>query len=213
MGRSVKNEGYMKIIIVGASGRIGKEVDKALSASHEIIRVGVRSGDIQCDYTDMESVRGMFEKIGKFDSLISVAGGDSTFKSFQDLDDKDYRYGFERKFLGQIRFLKLGERFVRDNGSFIFTSGFLSHYPNPVSIATGPLNAAIDTFVKNTASLLLRGIRVNVVSPAPIVEPGQEGKGLVTAEETAKLYVEAVEGNMTGQVLKAWGGLPVVPEQ
>jgi NAD(P)-dependent dehydrogenase (short-subunit alcohol dehydrogenase family) len=203
----------MKIIIVGASGRIGKEVDKALSASHEIIRVGVRSGDIQCDYTDMESVRGMFEKIGKFDSLISVAGGDSTFKSFQDLDDKDYRYGFERKFLGQIRFLKLGERFVRDNGSFIFTSGFLSHYPNPVSIATGPLNAAIDTFVKNTASLLLRGIRVNVVSPAPIVEPGQEGKGLVTAAETAKLYVEAVEGNMTGQVLKAWGGLPVVPEQ
>lgn len=203
----------MKIIIVGASGRIGKEVDKALSASHEIIRVGVRSGDIQCDYTDMESVRGMFEKIGKFDSLISVAGGDSTFKPFQDLDDKDYRYGFERKFLGQIRFLKLGERFVRDNGSFIFTSGFLSHYPNPVSIATGPLNAAIDTFVKNTASLLLRGIRVNVVSPAPIVEPGQEGKGLVTAAETAKLYVEAVEGNMTGQVLKAWGGLPVVPEQ
>jgi len=213
MGRPVKKEGYMKIIIVGASGRIGKEVDKALSASHEIIRVGVRSGDVQCDYTDMESVRGMFEKIGKFDSLISVAGGDSTFKSFQDLDDEDYRYGFERKFLGQIRFLKLGERFVRDNGSFVFTSGFLSHYPNPVSIATGPLNAAIDTFVKNTASLLLRGIRVNVVSPAPIVEPGQEGKGLVTAAETAKLYVEAVEENMTGQVLRAWGGLPVVPEQ
>lgn len=203
----------MKIIIVGASGRIGKEVDKVLSASHEIIRVGVRSGDIQCDYTNTESVRGMFEKIGKFDSLISVAGGDSTFKSFQDLDDEDYRYGFERKFLGQIRFFKLGESFVRDNGSFVFTSGFLSHYPNPVSIATGPLNAAIDTFVKNIASFLLRGIRINVVSPAPIVEPGQEGKGLVTAAETAKLYVEAVEKNMTGQVLRAWGGLPVVPEQ
>jgi len=203
----------MKIIIVGASGRIGKEVDKALSDRHEIIRVGVRSGDVQCDYTDTESVRGMFEKIGKFDSLISVAGGDSTFKAFQDLDDEDYRYGFERKFLGQIRFLKLGESFVRDNGSFVFTSGFLSHYPNPVSIATGPLNAAIDTFVKNTASFLLRGIRINVVSPAPIVEPGQEGKGLVTAAETAKLYVEAVEENITGQVLRAWGGLPVVPEQ
>ena len=202
----------MKIIIVGASGRIGKEVDKALSDSHEIVRVGVRSGDVQCDYTDIESVRGMFEIIGEFDSLISVAGGDSTFKPFQDLDDEDYRYGFERKFLGQIRFLKFGESIVRDNGSFIFTSGFLSHYPNPASIATGPLNAAVDTFVKNTAPLLPRGIRVNVVSPAPIVEPGQENKGLVTAAETAKLYVEAVEGNITGQVLRAWGGLPVVPE-
>lgn len=202
----------MKIIIVGASGRIGKEVDKALSGSHDIVRVGIRSGDIQCDYTDTESVRDMFEKIGEFDSLISVAGGDSTFKPFQDLNDEDYRYGFERKFLGQVRFLEFGDSFVRDNGSFVFTSGFLSHYPNPASIATGPLNAAVDTFVRNTASLLPRGIRVNVVSPAPIVEPGQEGKGLVTAVETSKLYVEAVEGNITGQVLRAWGGLPVVSE-
>ncbi|MDL1976046.1 MAG: SDR family oxidoreductase [Deltaproteobacteria bacterium] len=152
----------------------------------------------------------MFEKIGEFDSLISVVGGDSTFKPFQDLNDEDYRYGFERKFLGQIRFLKLGENFVRDNGSFVFTSGFLSQYPNPYSIATGPLNAAVDTFVKNTAPLLPRGIRINVVSPAPIVESGQEGKGLVTAAETSKLYVEAIEDNITGKVLRAWGGLPVV---
>jgi NAD(P)-dependent dehydrogenase (short-subunit alcohol dehydrogenase family) len=202
----------MKIIIVGASGKIGKEVDRALSDSHEIIRVGRRTGGVQCDYTDTESVRSMFEVIGEFDSLISVAGGDSTFKPFQDLEDADYQYGFERKFLGQIRFLRLGERFARDNGSFVVTSGFLSHYPNPYSIATGPLNAAVDTFVKNIAPLLPRGIRVNVVSPAPIVEPGQEGKGVVTAAETAKLYVEAVEGDITGKVLRAWGGLPVVPE-
>jgi NAD(P)-dependent dehydrogenase (short-subunit alcohol dehydrogenase family) len=198
----------MKIIIVGASGRIGKEVDKALSVNHDIVRVGYRSGDIQCDYTIPESVRDMFEKLGEFDALISVIGGDSIFKPFADLDDDDYKYGFERKFLGQIRFLKLGETYVRDNGSFVFTSGFLSHYPNPASIATGPLNATVNTFVRNTASLLPRGIRINVVSPAPIVQPGQEGKGLVTAAETAKLYVEAVEGNITGQVLRAWGGLP-----
>jgi hypothetical protein len=55
--------------------------------------------------------------------------------------------------------------------------------------------------------MLPRGIRINVVSPAPIVEPGQEGQGLVTAAETAKLYVQAVEGNITGQVLRAWGWL------
>ena len=106
----------MKIIIVGASGRIGKEVDKALSVSHDIIRVGSRSGDVQCDYTISESVRDMFEKIGEFDALISVIGGDSIFKPFADL------------------------------------------------------------------------------------------------AETAKLYVEAVEGNNTGQVLRAWGGLPVISE-
>ncbi len=197
----------MKIIIVGASGRIGLEVDKALSENHEIIRVGRNSGDFQCDYTDTQSVCDMFASIGEFDSLISVAGGDSTFKRFEELTDEDYRFGFERKFLGQIRLLKLGQDFVRDNGSFTFTSGFLSHYPNPASIATGPLNAAIDTFVKNTAPLLQRGIRINIVSPAPVVEPEQIAPGRVTAVETAKFYVHAVEGNETGQVLRAWGGL------
>jgi putative NADH-flavin reductase len=67
----------VKIIIVGASGRIGSKVDEALSdrheivrVGHEIVRVGVRSGDVQCDYTDPESVSSMFEKIGEFDSLI-----------------------------------------------------------------------------------------------------------------------------------------------
>ena len=59
----------MTIIIVGASGRIGKEVHRALSGSHEIIRVGVRSGDVQCDYTDTDSVRRMFKTIGEFDSI------------------------------------------------------------------------------------------------------------------------------------------------
>ena len=138
----------MKIIIAGASGAIGKEVDKALSARHDIVRVGFRSGDVQCDYTIPESVRDMFEKIGEFDAFISAIGGDSIS----------------------------------------------------------------NTFVKNTAPLLPRGIRINVVSPAPIVALGEDGRGLVTAADTAKFYVDAVEGDFTGRVLRAWGGLPVVKE-
>ena len=198
----------MKIIIVGASGRIGSQITDALSPKYELIRVGARSGDIVADYTDEQSVRNMFEQTGKFDVLIAVAGGDSQFKQYSDLTDDDFRFGFERKFLGQVRLVRLGEHFARDNGSFILTSGFLSHYPNEASIATGPLNAAVDAFVSNTSQLLPRNLRINVVSPAPIVEPGQERRGLVTAEETAKLYVEAVEGDFCGRVLRAWGGLP-----
>lgn len=198
----------MKVIIVGASGRIGSKVTEALSETHDIIRVGAHSGDIVCDYTDKQSVRNLFEQTGKFDALIVVAGGDSQFKRYSDLTDDDYRFGFERKFLGQVRLVKLGEEFARDNGSFTLTSGFLSHYPNEASIATGPLNSAVDTFVSNTAQLLPRNLRINIVSPAPIVEPGEERRGLVTAEQTAKMYVEAVEGDYSGRVLRAWGGLP-----
>ena len=57
----------MKIILAGASGRIGKHVDKALSGNHEIVRVGAHSGDMQCDYTDSESFHAMFMKIGDSD--------------------------------------------------------------------------------------------------------------------------------------------------
>ena len=106
-----------------------------------------------------------------------------------------------------MRLVRLGEAYLRDNGSFTLTTGFLSDYPNPSSIATGPLNAAVDAFVKNTASLLPRGIRINAVSPAPVVEPGAERRGVVTAIQTAAFYVDAIEGCFSGRVLRAWGGL------
>lgn len=198
----------MKIIIVGASGKIGKEIEKALIGGHDIVRVGASSGDVQCDYTNADSVKDMFAAVGPFDALIAVAGRDSVFRNYDSLNDDDYRYGFERKFLAQVRLSTLGLESILDNGSFTLTSGFLSHYPNPSSIATGPFNAAIDTYVQNTAALMPRGVRINVVSPAPIVEPGRERRGLITAEQCASSYVEAIEGTGSGQVFRAWGGLP-----
>ena len=67
----------MKIIIVGASGKIGREIDKAVSSNHEVVRVGATSGDVQCDYTSADSVTGMIEAVGPFDALVAVAGGDN----------------------------------------------------------------------------------------------------------------------------------------
>ena len=111
----------MKIIIAGASGKIGTEVFNSLKGKHDIIRVGFRNGDITCDYTDPDSVNNMFQKVGQFDALISVIGNDTVFKPYESLNDEDYNYGFERKFLGQVRFIKLGEPFINDNGVFVLT--------------------------------------------------------------------------------------------
>lgn len=122
----------------------------------------------------------LFSKAGSFDALISVIGNDSVFKPYSSLSDNDFLYGFERESLGQIRLIRIGESLINDDGVFIITSGFLSHYPNPYSIATGPLNAAVDTFVKNAAPRLQRGIRLNVVSPAPVVDQTEKRLGIVT---------------------------------
>ena len=43
----------MKIVIVGASGKIGREIDKLLSVGNEVVRVGATSGDYQCFYGQM----------------------------------------------------------------------------------------------------------------------------------------------------------------
>jgi NAD(P)-dependent dehydrogenase (short-subunit alcohol dehydrogenase family) len=202
----------MKIIVIGASGLIGREIVTALEPHHEVIRVGRSGGDIAADYTSENSVQQMFEKTGGFDALVSVAGGDSVFKPYAELTDTDYQYGFERKFLAQARLVQLGQRSANDGASFTLSSGYLSDYPNPASIATGPYNAAIDAFVRSVAPLLDRQLRLNVVSPAPVVPAGQEGRGTITAAQAAAEYVHAVEGDFSGRVLRPWGGLPI-PEE
>jgi NAD(P)-dependent dehydrogenase (short-subunit alcohol dehydrogenase family) len=186
---------------------------EAGSAGGRSVKFGMGGGMVVNDMGGLGITNSVAVQVGQqvagFDALICSAGRDSAFKPFDALTDEDYRYGFERKFLGQTRLVAVGQEHVRDNGSFTLTSGFLNHYPNPSSIATGPLNSAVDTFAANAAPLLPRGVRLNVVSPAPVVEPSQEGRGRVTAEQTAQYYVEAVQGDMTGQVLRAWGGLPI----
>ena len=197
----------MKIIVLGASGNIGSEIVKSMPASWNVVSAGRRGGDVQVDYTNRDSVRAMYESVGSFDGLISVVGGDSVFKPFEELTDDDFEVSFRRKFLAQLNLIRIGSEFINDGGSFTLSSGYLSHYPNPSSIATGPFNAAVDTLVANVAPLLPKNIRLNVVSPAPIVPPERVGNGLLSAEQAAQHYLQCINGDFTGQVLKAWGGL------
>jgi NAD(P)-dependent dehydrogenase (short-subunit alcohol dehydrogenase family) len=111
-------------------------------------------------------------------------------------------------FLAKAGLVNLGQHRANDGASITLSSGFLSDYPNPASVATGPLNAAVDAYVRSAAPLLPRDIRLNVVSPAPVVDDGQEREGAITAAQAAAAYIEAINGEFTGQVLRPWGGLP-----
>jgi dTDP-4-dehydrorhamnose reductase len=54
----------MKIIVVGATGTIGKSVVKALSGRHEIIEVSHSAGDRQVDLAVPDSIKNMYSMIG-----------------------------------------------------------------------------------------------------------------------------------------------------
>ena len=196
----------MKIILLGASGIIGREIDRGLSQKHEIVRAG-RNGDVKADYTDTMSVKAMFEQIGKFDALVAAVGRDSAFKPYDQLTDEDFNVGFQRKFLAQIHLVQIGTPYANDSGSFTLSSGYLSDYPNPASAATGPFNAAVDSFARTVGPMLPRRIRLNVVSPAPVVSPEEAGRGVVTANQAAAGYITSIEGTMNGEVIRMWGGL------
>ena len=54
----------MKIIVVGATGTIGKRVVKALSGRHEIIKISHSAGDVQVDLAVPDSIKNMYSAAG-----------------------------------------------------------------------------------------------------------------------------------------------------
>ncbi|MCL1057502.1 NAD-dependent epimerase/dehydratase family protein [Shewanella gelidimarina] len=202
----------MKILVFGATGKIGREVVNLLKPEHDVIGISSRSGPIIADYTDATAVESVFQQVTDVDAVVVAVGGDSNFKPYSTLNDVDILLGAQRKLIAQFRIVALAQKYLNQGGSVTLTSGFLSHYPNEYSLATGPFNAAIDTYVSQSAPLLKNDMRLNVVSPAPVVEQDKVRTGLVTARDVALYYIDSILGMDTGKVYRAWGGLPL-PEQ
>ena len=194
----------MKIIIIGASGTIGKHVVKALEAENEIIKAGSKSGDIQVDITDPGSVKTLFERSGPFDALICTAG-DAHFGPLSTMTDADFRIGLNSKLMGQANLVLIGQHYIRSGGSFTLTSGSLSDDPIRLGAAVSPLNGAINSFVKAAAIELGDGVRINAVSPDVVEEspeyfPFFHGRIPVTMNRVTQAYLRSVLGAQTGQV-------------
>ena len=91
----------MKILIIGATGTIGKHVTAALQKDHEVIKAGSKSADIQVDISSTESIENFYIQIGKFDALICAAG-DAQFGPLAFMKDADFRIGVNSKLMRQI---------------------------------------------------------------------------------------------------------------
>jgi NAD(P)-dependent dehydrogenase (short-subunit alcohol dehydrogenase family) len=195
----------MKIVVVGATGTIGKFVVAALQERHEIVKVGNRGGDHQVDITDSNSIRALFKKIGRFDALVSTTGK-VHFGDFAALSEKEMQIGLQSKIMGQVNLVLIGRDHVNDHGSFTLTSGLLNHDPIRYGAAASLVNGALDGFVIGAAIELPRGLRLNVVSPGVLVESlpvfGDYFRGFeaVPGKRVAQAYVKSVEGLQTGKV-------------
>jgi NAD(P)-dependent dehydrogenase (short-subunit alcohol dehydrogenase family) len=196
----------MRVMLVGASGTIGRAVAEALSARHEIVRVGKTRGDHRVDLSSRDSIAALFASVGKVDAVVSAAG-EARFGSLEKLTDDDFRVSLTSKLMGQVNLVRLGTMHVRDAGSFTLTSGVLAGEPMPGSGAISLVNAGLEGFVRAAALELPRGIRINAVSPPWVAETlsamGRDPSAGLPAKRVAAAYVESVEGGRSGEVLDA----------
>ncbi|HEU0054031.1 MAG TPA: short chain dehydrogenase [Longimicrobium sp.] len=196
----------MRVIVIGATGTIGRAVADALSARHEVVRVGHSGGDLTVDIEQKDAIVRFYEQVGSFDALVCAAGR-AQFGIIDKMTDDDVALGINSKLLGQVNLVRLGAAKVADGGSFTLTSGLLAHQPVVGSSSISLINAGVEAFAKGAALELARGVRVNVVSPPwvseTLVAMGRDPSGGLPAATVANAYVEAVEGARNGETLDA----------
>ncbi len=195
----------MKIVVIGATGTIGKAIVNELKTRHEVISVGHKSGEIQVDITNDESIHNMYEKLEGIDGVV-LATGVVHFGALKDMKTKEYEIGLKSKLMGQVNVVLAGLRILNDNGSFTLTSGILNRDPIQYGSSAAMVNGALDGFITGAAIEMPRGIRINGVSPTVISEsmenysPYFRGYEPVSAARAALAYSKSVEGLQTGQI-------------
>src|SRR2546429_515122 len=64
----------MRILLIGATGTIGKAIAAALGARHEVLLASRQQAPLRVDIADPASIRSLYAKVGKVGAAISAAG-------------------------------------------------------------------------------------------------------------------------------------------
>ena len=195
----------MKVVVIGATGTIGKAVADALAGRHEVVRAS-RAGPVKADLDDRASLDRLFETVKDVDAVVCCAGS-AAFKPLAQLTERDLHLGLRSKLMGQVNLTRAALGKLRDGGSITLTSGVLAHEPMQGGAAISLVNAALEGWVTGAAIELPRGLRLNVVSPPwmseTLVALKMDPKGGIPAATAAKAYVASVEGKENGKTIDA----------
>jgi NAD(P)-dependent dehydrogenase (short-subunit alcohol dehydrogenase family) len=196
----------VRILVVGATGRLGSAVVAALSGRHEVVEAS-RSGENFVDLTNSASIAGLYTAVGRVDAVACTAGK-TPYGALTDLTSDQWLAGVRDKLLGQVELVRVGMEHVTDGGSFTLVSGILSEQPVPTSPIASTVDGGVDAFVRSAAIELPRGQRINAVSATVFAEawdaygPMFPGATPIPVADAAAAYVASIEGSGSGQVLK-----------
>ena len=195
-----------KVIVVGATGRLGSVVVGGLK-DYEVIRAGRSGPDLKIDALDFESASAALATIGPFDALISCAGVRAPFKPFEELTMEDSAIGISNKCLSQLNLVKAAIPYLTENGSITLTSGIIGDEPILGGSAAAAANGALNMCVSTLAAEYAGKLRINIVSPS-IIENSVEHYGMVfdgfepTSEKRiVEAYRRTISAPISGRVL------------
>lgn len=194
----------LKIVLVGATGTIGKAIIAKLEKEHTIITASRKGADVMLDMTSVASIQAMYAQVGKVDAVI-VAAGAAYFGPLETMTPEDNQQSIDSKLKGQMNLVLLGLDHIQDGGSFTLVTGIMMDDPIKQGASAAMVNGGIRAFVKSAAIETPRGIRINSVSPNVLQESWDKyadffvGFNPVPAEKVAQAFVKSVLGGQTGQ--------------
>ncbi|MFT2018245.1 short chain dehydrogenase [Streptomyces sp. 796.1] len=194
----------MKILVIGATGTIGSAVADALEeSSHQVVKAS-RRGPVTVDVDVPASLDALFTQVTEVDAVVCCAASGPLI-DLATATDAEVLANVQGKLLGQVAVVQRALRHLRDGGSITLTGGTFTAPLAGASLGA-LINSGLEGFVRNAASELPRGLRLNVISPGWISETlesmGADGSTGTPVAEVARAYVAAVEGDAQGQTVR-----------
>jgi NAD(P)-dependent dehydrogenase (short-subunit alcohol dehydrogenase family) len=202
----------LRILVIGASGELGRAVVAELGGRHEIISAGSKSGDIRIDISDPTSIVAGLAAAGPLDAVACAAGAVNFHPlsaiSVASIAESSYGLGLANKLMGQVNLTLAARDVLREGGSITLIAGVLSLDPIVFGSSASMVNGAIESFARAAAIELPRGLRINAVSPTVFEEsmgsygPFFRGFDAVPVARAARAFSRSIEGRQTGQVYR-----------
>lgn len=199
----------MRVLVVGASGTIGRSLSAEIETRHEIITAARSGCDVSVDIKSTESIEQMYNRVGDIDACICVAASGALDK-FADLTESELLENMRGKFFGQINLVLIGQRYLANNGSFTLTTGIFAEEAWPGVTGGAVISGGLHSFVLSAAIELPRGLRINAVSPTMVADSIKDfahlfpGMKPVPMDRLIGAYVHCLEGSGTGEIIRAY---------
>ena len=97
----------MRVLIVGATGTIGKAVAAALGGRHDLILASHEKAAERVDIAKAASIEDLFARVGRVDGVVSAAGR-AAFKPLGALNDADFELSLRNKLMEQVNLVRIG---------------------------------------------------------------------------------------------------------